>query len=65
MCRLGIEIMSIIVFTLAVVVVDIGRRCSHLQGQAIGSLERVAVPDQEGSWLSLFQSCDRYKQPKC
>lgn len=48
-------------FTFVVVVADVRRGCSHLQGQAIGPLERVAVPDQEGPWLSLFQSCDRYR----
>lgn len=51
-------------FTLAVVVVDVGGRCSHLQGQTIGPLERVAVPDQEGSWLSLLQRCDGYNKNK-
>lgn len=39
------DVNIIFFFTLAVVVADIGRRCSHLQSQAIGSLERVAVPD--------------------
>lgn len=47
-----------VVFTLAAVVVGIGGRGSHLQGQAVGPLERVAVPDQEGSRLSLLQSSD-------
>lgn len=50
-------------FTLAVVV-DVGGRCSHLQGQTIGPLERVAVPDQEGSWLSLLQRCNGYNKNK-
>lgn len=56
--------MFFVFFTLAVVVVDVGRWCSHLQGQTIGPLERVAVPDQEGSWLSLLQRCDGYNKNK-
>lgn len=44
----------------------VGRRRGHLQSQSVGSLEGVAVPDQESSWLSLLQSSDGYSQTtKC
>lgn len=45
--------------TLVAVVVEIGGGRGHLQRQAVRPLEGVAVPDQEGSWISLLQSCDR------
>lgn len=59
MCRSGVFFLSLF-FTFAVVVVDVGRGRGHLQGQTVGSLEGVAVPDEEGSRLSLLQRCDGF-----
>lgn len=39
--------------------VGIRRGCGHLEGQAIGSLEGVAVPDEESSWFLVFQNGNR------
>lgn len=36
--------------------VGIGRGRGHLEGQTIGPLEGVAVPDEEGSWFLVFQN---------
>lgn len=36
--------------------VGIRRGCGHLEGQAIGPLEGVAVPDEESSWFLVFQN---------
>lgn len=36
--------------------VGIRRRRGHLEGQAVGPLERVAVSDEESSWSLVFQN---------
>lgn len=42
-------------FTFGWVVDAVGWRCCHFQSQAIGSLEGVAVPDEEGAWFFVLQ----------
>lgn len=34
----------------------------HLEGQAVGPLEGVTVPDQEGPWLLVLQHSDGYME---
>lgn len=36
--------------------VGIRRGCGDLEGQAIGPLEGIAVPDEESSWFLVFQN---------
>jgi len=38
--------------------VGVGRGRGHLQGQAVGALEGVAVPDEEASWFLVPQHGD-------
>lgn len=35
--------------------VGIRRKGSHLEGQAIGTLEGIAISDEETSWLLVLQ----------
>lgn len=36
--------------------VGVWRGCGHLEGQAIGPLEGVAVPDKESAWFLVLQN---------
>lgn len=38
--------------------VGIRRGRGHLEGQAVGPLEGVAVPDEESSWFLVLQNSD-------
>lgn len=42
--------------------VGIGRRGSHLEGKAVGPLERVAVSNEESSRLLVFQHSYSYSR---
>lgn len=55
-CALLTQFNQFTINTFATNDVGIRRGRGHLEGQTIGPLEGVAVPDEESSWLLVFQN---------